>query len=126
MKVGIKGVYFGKVSAGIFANSSIYDTSMLSTTVPLDLLKTPLFLVLRLPRITFTFENPLLPNGSFTMKLFKGLRSVILSTQDADFMVNHPLAKTFLEWEQTGRSPEETYYASLIRLKVDSETKVLF
>ena len=51
--------------------------------------------------------------------MFKGLKNVILYWKDADFMINHPVAKKYHKWQRNQRMPEETFFATLIRFKVD-------
>ena len=50
------------------------------------------------PPLEYMFINPLDNTKNYTMQVFKGLRSVILSAKDADFMVNHPVSKQIYKW----------------------------
>jgi hypothetical protein len=74
------------------------------------------------PPLEFTFINPLNKNMSYTMQIYKGLRSVILSAKDAEFIVNHPVSKQFYEWIEKSSMTEEHFYSSLVRVKVDPKT----
>ena len=75
--------------------------------------------------LQFEFTNPLKTDKKYTMRVYKGLRSVILSYKDADFMVNHPVGKQFYQWIEKSSMTEEHFYSSLIRVKVDSETSLV-
>ena len=59
------------------------------------------------------------------MQVFKGLRSVVLSAKDADFLVNHPVSKQIYNWFEKCSMTEEHYYSSLIRVNVDPKTKTV-
>ena len=75
--------------------------------------------------LQFEFTNPLKTDKKYTMRVYKGLRSVILSYKDADFMVNHPVGKQFYQWIEKSSMTEEHFYSSLIRVKVDSKTSLV-
>ena len=75
--------------------------------------------------LQFEFTNPLKTDKKYTMRVYKGLRSVILSYKDADFMVNHPVGKQFFQWIEKSSMTEEHFYSSLIRVKVDSKTSLV-
>jgi hypothetical protein len=66
-----------------------------------------------------------LRNGSITFKVFKGIRNVILSSNDADFVINSPVAKKIFDWMQLGTFTEELFYATVIRFRVDSISKTV-
>lgn len=62
---------------------------------------------------------------NITFQIFKGSRAVILSSKDADFIVNHPISRYFYYWFQQGSFTEEHFYATVIRLNVDQATKLI-
>ena len=72
--------------------------------------------------LVFSLRNPLLKgNGAkYNFQIFKGLKNVILHWVDADFMIHHPVAKQFHKWQNKAAMPEETFFATLIRLKIDT------
>ena len=72
--------------------------------------------------LVFRLANPLKKGESYQFQMFKGLKNVILYWKDADFMINHPVAKQFQNWQRSQRMPEETFFATLIRFKVDKAT----
>ena len=72
--------------------------------------------------LEFSFVNPLNKAMTYKMQVYKGLRSVILSAKDAEFMVNHPVGKQFYQWIEKSSMTEEHFYSSLIRVKVDPKT----
>ena len=76
----------------------------------------------KVPPLEFAFVNPLNNNMSYDMQIYKGLRSVILSAKDADFIINHPVSKQFYEWIDKSSMTEEHFYSSLVRVKVDPKT----
>ena len=59
---------------------------------------------------------------NYNMQIYVGLRSVILSAKDAEFMINHPVSKQFYEWMEKSNATEEHFYASLIRVNIDPKT----
>ena len=69
--------------------------------------------------LIFELPNPLQPNRSYTFQMFKGLKNVILHRSDADFMLNHPIGKQFHEWQKDSKIPEEYFYATLIRFRIN-------
>ena len=75
--------------------------------------------------LVFSLRNPLLKaNGvKYSFQIFKGLKNVILHWIDAEFMINHPVAKQFHKWQNKAAMPEETFFATLIRLKIDEINK---
>ena len=75
-----------------------------------------------IPPFKFAFVNPLNNKKNYTMEIYKGLRNVILSAKDADFMVNHPVSKQFYEWIEKSSLTEEYFYSSLARIKFDPNT----
>ena len=77
------------------------------------------------PPLEYFFVNPLDKTKNFTMQVFKGLRSVVLSAKDADFMVNHPVSKQIYKWFEKCSMTEEHYFSSLIRINVDSKTSIV-
>ena len=68
------------------------------------------------PSFFFLFKNIVLIY--INLYIYSGLREIILTEKDADFMVNHPVAKEFHKWiSKGGGHPEEHYFSSLIRIK---------
>ena len=57
-------------------------------------------------------------------KVFKGVRNVILSSKDADFIVNHQVAKVMLDWFSLGSFTEEHFYSTIIRFRLDNNNMV--
>ena len=82
--------------------------------------------------LVFSLQNPLPEaNGEkYNFRIFKGLKNVILHWTDADFMIHHPVALQFHKWQNNASMPEETFFATLIRFKIDkfnnSITQVLY
>ena len=76
----------------------------------------------KMPPLEFNFINPLNTDMSYNMQIYKGLRSVILSAKDAEFMINHPVSKQFYEWMSKSNMTEELFFSSLIRIKIDPKT----
>ena len=72
--------------------------------------------------LVFKLPNPLKKSEKYEFQLFKGLKNVILYWKDADFMINHPVAKQFRQWQKSQRMPEETFFATLTRFKLDEAT----
>jgi hypothetical protein len=73
--------------------------------------------------LIFKLPNPLQPNQFYTFQMFKGLKNVILHKNDADFIINHPVGKQIHDWQKDSKIPEETLFPTLIRLRVNEETK---
>ena len=72
--------------------------------------------------LVFRLANPLKRSETYQFQMFKGLKNVILYWKEADFMMNHPVAKQFHKWQRSQRMPEETFFATLTRFKVDQVT----
>ena len=72
--------------------------------------------------LIFQLPNPLQHNRSYTFQIFKGLKNVILLRTDADFMLNHPIGKQFYEWQTNSRIPEEYFYATLARFRINEKS----
>ena len=62
---------------------------------------------------------------NITFQVFKGMRNVILSVKDAKFIINHPISKLVYDWFQKGSYTEEHFYATMVRFKVDPDTKLI-
>ena len=77
------------------------------------------------PPLEFLLVNPMNNSLSYTIQIYKGLRSVILSAKDADFMVNRPVGKQLYKWLDGSHMTEEHFYSSLIRIKVNSESNLI-
>ena len=58
-------------------------------------------------------------NQTIQFKLFKGIRYVILSFEDADFLLNHKVARALLQWISKGSFTEEHFYSTAIRFRKD-------
>ena len=82
--------------------------------------------------LVFSLPNPMLEASGerYNFQMFKGLKNVVLHWVDADFMIHHPVARQFHEWQNKASMPEETFFATLIRFKIDtfkkSITQVLY
>ena len=50
--------------------------------------------------LVFKLPNPLIKDDQYHFQMFKGLKNVILYWKDADFMINHPVAKKFHKWQR--------------------------
>ena len=75
--------------------------------------------------LQYSFTNPLDNALKYKFQVFKGLRSVILSVKDANFMVHNPVSKQIYKWLDHSSMSEEHYYSSLIRIKVDTKTSII-
>ena len=75
--------------------------------------------------LVFRLPNPMKRGGggSYDFQIFKGLKNVILHWKDAEFMIHHPVAKQFHKWQNLASMPEETFFATLIRLKINEVDK---
>ena len=64
-------------------------------------------------------------NKNFTFRLFKGAHiGAVLSSIDANAIVNHPVAKVYYDWLKAMKSnTEEHYMATLLRFPLNG-TKV--
>ena len=60
-------------------------------------------------------------NQTIQFKLFKGIRYVILSFEDADFLLNHKIARALLHWISKGSFTEEHFYSTAIRFRKDRD-----
>ena len=60
-------------------------------------------------------------NQTIQFKLFKGIRNVILSFEDADFLLNHKIARALLHWISKGSFTEEHFYSTAIRFRKDRD-----
>ena len=60
-------------------------------------------------------------NQTIQFKLFKGIRNVILSFEDANFLLNHKIARALLHWISQGLFTEEHFYSTAIRFKKDRD-----
>ena len=58
-------------------------------------------------------------NHTIQFKLFKGTRYVILSFEDANFLLNHRIARALLHWISKGSFIEEHFYSTAIRFRRD-------
>ena len=58
-------------------------------------------------------------------KVFTGVRNVILSSKDAEFFMNHPVANAFYKWIQQGTFTQELFFSTLIRFHVDTKTNIV-
>ena len=68
------------------------------------------------------YNNATKTNISFQM--FKGTRNVILSAKDAEFICYHPVSKFMYEWIIQAYVPDEHFYATIIRMQVDSDNQI--
>lgn len=75
--------------------------------------------------LQYSFTNPLDNSLKYKFQVFKGLRSVILSAKDANFMVHNPVSKQIYKWLDHSSMSEEHYYSSLIRIKIDKKTSII-
>lgn len=53
----------------------------------------------------------------FGLKIFKGYKNVILRRDMVNFFINHPISKTFLQYVQDIKIPDEHFYATLVRIE---------
>ena len=60
-------------------------------------------------------------NNTIQFKLFKGTRYVILSFKDANFLLNHRIARALLHWISKGLFTEEHFYSTAIRFRKDRD-----
>ena len=60
-------------------------------------------------------------NQTIQFKLFKGIRNVILSFEDAKFLLNHKIARALLHWISKGSFTEEHFYSTAIRFRKDRD-----
>ena len=75
--------------------------------------------------LMFKLQNPLRKGHTYNFQIFKGLKNVILYHKDAEFMIHHPVAKQFHRWQNHASMPEETFFATLIRLRIDPINKTI-
>ena len=59
-------------------------------------------------------------NTKIGFRVFKGIRNVILSSRDVDFLLNNELSKNLLNWFSKGSFTEEHFYSTLIRFMFDN------
>ena len=60
-------------------------------------------------------------NNKIEFKVFKGIRNVILSSKDVDFLLNNEISKEFLNWFSKGSFTEEHFYSTVIRFHIDTQ-----
>ena len=70
----------------------------------------------------YEFELNYNKDTNITFQVFKGTRNVILSAKDAEFLCYHPLSNILYNWFLQGYVPDEHFYATMIRFKVDTNT----
>ena len=58
-------------------------------------------------------------------RVFKGIRNVILSSKDVDFLLNNEISKGLLTWFSKGSYTEEHFYSTAIRFHVDTQNSNL-
>ena len=63
---------------------------------------------------------------ALTFKIFKGLKNVILSARDTDFLINHQVSRQLYDWFKDTDFPEEHFLPTLIRIRVDPDTLMLY
>ena len=60
------------------------------------------------------------------IQIFKGIRNVILSVKDAEFIVHNKISKTFMRWQTGGQFTDEHFYSTLIRIQYDKKENSIF
>ena len=73
-------------------------------------------------------SNPGEKNFTRTLEfqIFKGLKNVILSARDTDFLINHQVSRQIYDWFKDTDFPEEHFLPTLIRITVDPNTLMLY
>lgn len=71
---------------------------------------------------TFELANPMKKNSTFSFQIFKGTHiNTVLSANDANFITDHPIAKSYYEWvKDMTVSAEEHHAATLLRFRLKS------
>lgn len=54
------------------------------------------------------------------------MRTVILSNEMAEFLMTHPVAKVYYEWQKGSGHSEESFFATLIRFKIDNDKGTVY
>ena len=81
--------------------------------------------------LIFQLRNPMVSDTvvkgvkTYNFQIFKGLKNVILSWEDAKFMLYHPVAKQFHKWQSKSAMPEETFFATLIRFRINRSNNAI-
>ncbi|XP_023339349.1 beta-1,3-galactosyl-O-glycosyl-glycoprotein beta-1,6-N-acetylglucosaminyltransferase 4 isoform X2 [Eurytemora carolleeae] len=52
----------------------------------------------------------------FNLTIFKGLRTVVMARNWTSFFINHPVAKSFIDWSRDSNMPEEYVFQTLGRI----------
>ena len=78
-------------------------------------------------KVPFDISNPGEKNFSreLEFKVFKGLKNVILSYRDTEFLINHPFSRQLYDWFKETDFPEEHFLPTLIRISVDPNTLMI-
>ena len=78
-------------------------------------------------KVPFVIWNPGEKNFSRTLefKIFKGLKNVILSYRDTEFLINHPFSRQLYDWFIETDFPEEHFLPTLIRISIDPNTLMI-
>lgn len=53
----------------------------------------------------------------YNLKIFKGYKNVMMRRDFAEFIINHPVAKSFRDYLKDTWIPDEHLYATLSRIK---------
>ena len=75
-------------------------------------------LVAKTPLQFSIFKND---ESSSGIQIYKGIRNVILSTKDADFIVHDDASKQLLRWQMGSQFTEEHFYSTVIRIIHDKK-----
>ena len=60
------------------------------------------------------------------IQIYKGVRNVILSSKDSDFIANDEVSKKFRKWQIGSQFTEEHFYSTIIRIKHDKKEGTIF
>jgi len=64
-------------------------------------------------------------NKKINFKIFKGLRNVILSSNDVNFLLNNAISKELLKWFSKGSLTEEHFYSTAIRFNANQNSNMM-
>ena len=78
-------------------------------------------------KVAFVISNPGEKNFSRTLnfKIYKGLKNVILSYRDTEYLINHPFSRQLYDWFKETDFPEEHFFPTFIRTSVDPDTLMI-
>jgi len=73
----------------------------------------------------FSLPNPYNTGENYTVTLYKGLRAVVLSHSQVEFLFNDQLAIQFYNFVKEMAHSEECYYATILRMQIDDEKNII-